>query len=306
MDMTYYTVLKKGKSIGKVIFNSAFEPFKLRWGTGIHIHKTTAPQPYTKPITAYEPTSLVRYGAGLRWRNHPLTASGYVSIRQLWIWQATHHNLHTLKVLRRLQAASDTKLLYDAMFVYNEDFNIAYLDLQADIHRCRACKHKVQHISKSKRCKPCDNLATKERYHADIEASRKYSAIASKKYNNQHPDRARAKRRNQQYKRRTRKKKGNVTADQWTLIKQLFNHQCAYCDKSLKRFHMDHFIALSKGGPHIPTNVVPACPRCNISKKDRSPREYINDEQRYEFILTMLGEIDSRLDCDHSTIEQRR
>lgn len=47
----------------------------------------------------------------------------------------------------------------------------------------------------------------------------------------------------------------------------LWDFKCAYCSCS-GDLHMDHVIPLSKGGSHALANIVPACPRCNLNKKD--------------------------------------
>jgi 5-methylcytosine-specific restriction endonuclease McrA len=61
---------------------------------------------------------------------------------------------------------------------------------------------------------------------------------------------------------------GGVSAEHWAEVLERFNHRCAYCltDGSLQ---MDHLIPLSRGGPHDPGNVIPACRPCNQSKGNR-------------------------------------
>ena len=49
------------------------------------------------------------------------------------------------------------------------------------------------------------------------------------------------------------------------LRRQLFNNSCAYCGGP-GPFHDDHVEPLSRGGLDTPTNLVPACQRCNSSK----------------------------------------
>jgi 5-methylcytosine-specific restriction endonuclease McrA len=49
------------------------------------------------------------------------------------------------------------------------------------------------------------------------------------------------------------------------LRRQLFNNSCAYCGGP-GPFHDDHVEPLSRGGLDTPTNLVPACKRCNNSK----------------------------------------
>ena len=68
---------------------------------------------------------------------------------------------------------------------------------------------------------------------------------------------------------------GDHTAEdiQWLLEKQ--NHKCVYCKKSLKKeYHVDHIIALSKGGENGKDNLQILCPFCNLSKHDKDPIEY--------------------------------
>tara|TARA_S200002703_G_scaffold134886_1_gene123584 strand:- start:89 stop:757 length:669 start_codon:yes stop_codon:yes gene_type:complete len=48
---------------------------------------------------------------------------------------------------------------------------------------------------------------------------------------------------------------------------------CIYCGAK-GEMHLDHFFPLAKGGPNVLGNLVPACPKCNSSKKDKDPREW--------------------------------
>lgn len=60
---------------------------------------------------------------------------------------------------------------------------------------------------------------------------------------------------------------GRVTADEWLAILEASGYKCWVCGKELNgRVHMDHIMPLSRGGPHVPENVRPACPSCNCSK----------------------------------------
>lgn len=50
---------------------------------------------------------------------------------------------------------------------------------------------------------------------------------------------------------------------------------CAYCRAPLpERFHWDHVIPLSRGGVHGESNLLPACPPCNLSKSDSTVAEW--------------------------------
>jgi 5-methylcytosine-specific restriction endonuclease McrA len=47
--------------------------------------------------------------------------------------------------------------------------------------------------------------------------------------------------------------------------------RCRYCGRVLDpaKWHLDHIIPVSAGGPHIRANVCASCPACNMWKKDR-------------------------------------
>jgi 5-methylcytosine-specific restriction endonuclease McrA len=60
---------------------------------------------------------------------------------------------------------------------------------------------------------------------------------------------------------------GTVTdADVVRLVRR-FDHRCAYCGAQWEQ--LDHVIPISRGGAHSIGNLLPACGRCNRSKKDR-------------------------------------
>lgn len=61
----------------------------------------------------------------------------------------------------------------------------------------------------------------------------------------------------------------DLTAQEWTEIKALFKHRCAYCGSKPVVLTMDHVVPLSKGGHHTASNIVPACQSCNSRKNDR-------------------------------------
>ena len=72
-----------------------------------------------------------------------------------------------------------------------------------------------------------------------------------------------------------------------------FNGNCCYCG-SADRIAIDHFIPRSKGGPHVLTNLVPACHRCNTSKRDHDPAEWYQSQsffslKRWQLIIKILG-----------------
>lgn len=51
-------------------------------------------------------------------------------------------------------------------------------------------------------------------------------------------------------------------------LNKLYNSPCFYCGSN-KSIQMDHVIPINRGGRHSIGNLVPACSRCNSSKKDK-------------------------------------
>lgn len=51
-------------------------------------------------------------------------------------------------------------------------------------------------------------------------------------------------------------------------------YRCQYCGISVDSPHCDHVFPRSRGGSDEIENLITACPRCNISKKDRTPEEW--------------------------------
>jgi len=84
-----------------------------------------------------------------------------------------------------------------------------------------------------------------------------------------------------------------LTICQWELIKSYFGNSCAYCG-SRENLQQDHFIPLSKGGEYTHNNIVPACEKCNTSKKTTSffewyPKQPFYSKIRNKNILDFLN-----------------
>lgn len=62
---------------------------------------------------------------------------------------------------------------------------------------------------------------------------------------------------------------GTITPKQWQDICARHHNCCAYCGVQPNVLEMDHVIAISKGGLHSASNIVPACKPCNSAKGAR-------------------------------------
>ena len=63
-----------------------------------------------------------------------------------------------------------------------------------------------------------------------------------------------------------------------------FEKKCPYCSSLLftghirNKIQIDHFIPISRGGQHVPWNVLPVCQKCNSKKLAKSPKLFLSDE----------------------------
>ena len=65
---------------------------------------------------------------------------------------------------------------------------------------------------------------------------------------------------------------GTFTQEQLEARIAFFGDCCAYCGGPYQ--HLDHAIALSKGGTNWPANFRPSCAKCNCSKNDGNWRDW--------------------------------
>lgn len=77
---------------------------------------------------------------------------------------------------------------------------------------------------------------------------------------------------------RRRRGAGHITPNNWTRIKIYWDYKCAYCGADGKEINRngdeikltkDRVIPGRRGGKYTPANVVPACGRCNGSKRGK-------------------------------------
>jgi 5-methylcytosine-specific restriction endonuclease McrA len=72
---------------------------------------------------------------------------------------------------------------------------------------------------------------------------------------------------------RYRAKKAEAAGADYTTVARVrarflfFGDCCAYCGATEQPLEIDHVIALSRGGAHLPANIRPSCRSCNASKQ---------------------------------------
>jgi 5-methylcytosine-specific restriction endonuclease McrA len=152
-----------------------------------------------------------------------------------------------------------------------------YRNRQRDYYR-----HHSAIISEKSRKWSKDNPERKHRYDRDWQrANPDKVRIINRKWRQANPDKIRIK----QGRRRTRLigLPNTFTNDDWARALEYFHGVCAYCQQPPNLFdvnrvlHVDHFIPLADPScpGTIPTNMIPACQKCNLSKQHQSPIEWL-------------------------------
>lgn len=114
-----------------------------------------------------------------------------------------------------------------------------------------------------------------------ISAYRKSNAVRIREYNKKY-DKENAEKRQLwnkvSWQKREAKKRTlprTLTSSQWKAILSHFDNKCAYCGEPLTKAEQEHFIPLSKGGGYTKNNIVPACAKCNLSKSNKNPLDWL-------------------------------
>lgn len=114
-------------------------------------------------------------------------------------------------------------------------------------------------------CAQCHREQEKARYHANPEKA-KAAAVAWQRANR---DAYNARRRAwDAEKRRSTKLTDEEKQDAADYATIIAADVCVYCNGPVE--HIDHIVALTRGGDGLWTNLAPACAHCNISKNARS------------------------------------
>jgi 5-methylcytosine-specific restriction endonuclease McrA len=94
------------------------------------------------------------------------------------------------------------------------------------------------------------------------------------------PERTRAYKANTKAQRRAVERSG-LTGRELLAWKRAQAKVCHWCGKKCaKRFHVDHYVPLSKGGLHVVENLVISCTTCNLEKHAKDPFDFAREKGR--------------------------
>lgn len=132
------------------------------------------------------------------------------------------------------------------------------------------------------RCKACEKASDKQRYLKEREKRIKHALDAQKAQPEKLAERkARYYRKNRgrwhdyKVKRRGLEARGTLSQDEVNLQYRSQKGLCWWCSKPLNGdYHIDHRIALDRGGLNDAKNIVCACAKCNLSKGRKLPHEW--------------------------------
>lgn len=168
----------------------------------------------------------------------------------------------------------------DVALARERAWRVANTDKLVEINRKAGAKYRQRNPVKYRALKKAEcirNAATKRRYRLRHRAE---AAIRSKKWTLKNPERALLHQRNGKFRRRQRERAG---ADPAGCLKKMAELRqaphCHWCRNPIPRgkVTIDHVFPLSRGGLHVPANLVAACRPCNLRKSSKMPNEWLQE-----------------------------
>lgn len=231
---------------------------------------------------------MVRARRGRHPRRHERRANIYNRISEIkascivqrapgWVPVARADRVHLTKKIRL-----DTTCIHCYGVIMASKFE----SLRSDVHHARMFKA-AAHLEECKAIlaaysgpggpgrynHPEVAIAARKRY------MRAYATVYSRSENGRAVARRQESRKNE--KKKLNRKSGAI-AKFYREMLLVEKAKCFYCKRNLARHERtgDHFIPLSKGGPHEATNMRIACLPCNIAKSNRMPEEFMASLKR--------------------------
>lgn len=167
---------------------------------------------------------------------------------------------------------------------YGAQYKREHRDKVRQHHRNYYWSHREERIAQARGYRGANRVASKKWRQSHLaqarKASREYYAAHREqiqerimRWHKEHPESHRA----ADARRRARKlgNGGTHTADDIKRQGQAQKWRCWWCgDNCEEEYHADHLVPLSRGGHNDISNIVVACPTCNLSKHDKMPDEW--------------------------------
>lgn len=156
-----------------------------------------------------------------------------------------------------------------------------YSKISPEIRAAKIARARLLRASQER--KKAINALAKKKYYADVEKSRNYAKEFARAWRKKNLVKSRL----SAHKGRARRRGAKIETITQKQIEDLFAKQrgrCAICTSKIdiETKHIDHIVAIAKGGKHEILNLQLTCPRCNMSKHDKHPIDYM---QKLGFLL---------------------
>lgn len=182
------------------------------------------------------------------------------------------------KIERRKQQIKDANAKWNA--AHRNEYMRLYRLKHGDKLRAQARELRAANLEKSLAREKANRLANPEAHRRRTRAwqsknkehIRAYQVAYAKAY----PEKLKASYKNAQAQRRGAE--GRYTFNDIERIKAAQRGRCAYCRSQLDdNLHIDHIVALSRGGTNWPSNIQLTCPSCNMRKKAKRPEQFARE-----------------------------
>jgi 5-methylcytosine-specific restriction endonuclease McrA len=133
--------------------------------------------------------------------------------------------------------------------------------------------HLSQRTTANGGCLRCNTELANQLYHLHNPEQRSAYRAGNRAWKRANPEKIKV----DHHRRRARKRaaEGHHTADELKALFQRQRGRCAYCGTSIRTgYHVDHIVALARGGSNWITNISLACAKCNTSKGAIDPIEF--------------------------------
>lgn len=134
-------------------------------------------------------------------------------------------------------------------------------------------EYDAQYVAKNKEAK-------RAYAHAYYWKNRESVKAAVRQWQDSNPEAVRAYKLTTKIKRRAASD-GGMTGRQLVEWKRQQPKVCYWCGvKCARHYHVDHYVPLVKGGKHEASNLVIACPTCNLNKHAKDPMDFARERGR--------------------------